>query len=333
MGLLYFSTMLKLLPFVLAALLISFAPQSAELTPQTKSVLAEELLGTALPDASIPEKGDALRFVAWNIENFFDVYDDPYRNDQITKPSFPSDQRKQRVADVLKLLDADVVALEEVENRGVLEQFVKEYLPKMGYEVVLIEGNDRRGIDNALLSRLPIGAVTSYRHLKLTRDNGSQYQFGRDLLRVHIADWETDVFVVHFKSQHGGRKSDSKRQAEAAKVAEILNAERAGRPGYRAIVAGDFNEVRDEDNPERKPNQEHGAVTMLLNTGLIDACAGQPQFSYNKEPYLTRIDFALLTPSLAKEMVVAKVIPLIDGVDMQCTSDHFPVLVDFKHRR
>ena len=304
--------MLRLLPLALAAFLISFAPQEGSNSAQN------------------PEKGDSLRFVAWNIENFFDVYDDPYSSDQITKPSFPSDQRKQRVADVLKQLDADIVALEEVENRGVLKQFLKEYLPEMGYEAVLIEGNDRRGIDNALLSRVPIGAVTSYQHMKLTRDNGSPYQFGRDLLRVNIPSWDTDVYVVHFKSQHGGRKSDSKRQAEASKVIEILNAERINRPHYRAVVAGDYNEVRDEDNAERKPNQEPGAVTMMLNAGLVDACAGQPQFSYNKEPYLSRIDFALMTPALAKDKVVAKVIPMVEGVDLQCTSDHFPVLVDFK---
>ena len=44
-----------------------------------------------------------------------------------------------------------------IENRGDLQRLVTAMIPDLGYEhVVLLEGNDYRGIDVAVLSRLPV---------------------------------------------------------------------------------------------------------------------------------------------------------------------------------
>ncbi|MDP7560841.1 MAG: endonuclease/exonuclease/phosphatase family protein, partial [Planctomycetota bacterium] len=61
----------------------------------------------------VSQEPPAIRMLSWNIENFFDRWDDPYRRDQITKPAYASDARMERVAKVLQAFDADVVALQE----------------------------------------------------------------------------------------------------------------------------------------------------------------------------------------------------------------------------
>jgi endonuclease/exonuclease/phosphatase family metal-dependent hydrolase len=257
---------------------------------------------------------------SWNIENFFDVYDDPYTRDDVTKPAYVNEARQQRVAAVLRDLDADIVALQEVENRYLLQQFVDTYLSSMNYQVVLIEGNDTRGIDVALLSRLPIESVTSYQHRRFADGNGVEQKFRRDLLRVRIGgDFAGDVYVVHLKSQHGDQAADVVRESEAQEIARIVAQNRGKNAGYRAVVIGDFNEV--DDMP---------TLEILRNSGLLDTMAGTKKYSYNKKPYLTRIDFALMTPALAKVVGDAQIINQLGQHELKKCSDHYPLLVHFK---
>ncbi|RMH02582.1 MAG: hypothetical protein D6702_08465 [Planctomycetota bacterium] len=253
-----------------------------------------------------------IRIATWNLENLFDRWDDPWREDERTRPSYASDARLDRIAAVLRRLDADVVCVEEVENRFLLESFAAERLSELGYEVVAFEGNDPRGIDVALLSRLPIGPVTSYRHLRFRDDRGREQRFRRDLLRVRIGSpLDADVYVVHLKSQHGGDEADVVRLAEAKAVAAVIGGELERDPAYRALVAGDFNDVPDS-----------ATLQALLAIGLVDACAGSSEPSYNREPYRSRIDFILLTPALARSLAGAEIVA---GEEIERASDHNPV--------
>ncbi|MDP6941457.1 MAG: endonuclease/exonuclease/phosphatase family protein [Planctomycetota bacterium] len=274
------------------------------------------------PPPSAPQEAPSIRLVSWNIENFFDRWDDPYRRDQITKPAYASDARMERVAKVLQALDADIVALQEVENRWHLEQFVDKYLVDMGYEVVLFEGNDTRGIDVALLSRIPLGEVTSYRHIRFTDSEGKEQQFRRDLLRVRVeGTFRADVYVVHLKSQWGDEAADVVRESESAAILEIFQAEMKGNPFYRGVVCGDFNEV-----------PELPTLAQLREGGLVDPMLGTERYSYNKEPYLTRIDFAMCSPHLAKTIQTAEIVneSPVEGVKLEAASDHYPLLVTFR---
>ena len=101
---------------------------------------------------------------SYNVLNLFDAEDDVYRTDETTEPKTRA--AMQQVANVIRQLSADILARQEVENRGCLERFVKVFLGDMGYEhIVHFEGNDLRGIDVCLISRMPIGRVSSWRHM------------------------------------------------------------------------------------------------------------------------------------------------------------------------
>lgn len=276
--------------------------------------------GDATPRAALvtAPAADGVRVVSWNIENFFDELDDPFTIDEVTSPSFVAPARQQRVSDAIHALNPDVLCLQEVENRFMLEKFNKAYLSDLGYQVVLFEGNDKRGIDVALLSRLPIESVTSYRHLRFEDAEGREQKFRRDLLRVHIGGkLNADAYIVHLKSQHGGTNSDVIRTSEAHAAAGIIAKEMAADPNYRGFICGDFNEVLEEDT-----------IQEFLKIGLVDSCAGTEKYTYNKKPYLTRIDFAFFTPALAPEVKEGAVIDVIEGISLKCASDHYPVKVE-----
>ncbi|TAH34456.1 MAG: endonuclease/exonuclease/phosphatase family protein [Planctomycetota bacterium] len=267
--------------------------------------------------AAATAQAPAARVATWNLENLYDVFDDPWTQDEITQPQYASEGRLQRLAQVIRDLDADVLCVQEVENRYVLEKFVQEHLSGSGYAVVQFEGNDGRGIDVALLSRLPVGPVTSYRHVEFTGAGGRKQRFLRDLLRVRIgAPLNADVYVVHLKSQIGGDEADAVRAAEAQAAAAILAGELQSDAGYRALVAGDFNDQAGSDT-----------VQAFLGLGLVDACAGTPSVTFNREPYRERIDFVLLTPALAQGLAGGKV---LESAAIMDASDHNPVLVTWK---
>ena len=126
--------------------------------------------------------GAALTFciLFWNVENYFDPFDDPLKNDNEFTPAAERHWTWQRfeakrdglaqtivaVADETGDLPA-LVGLAEVENRMVVSQLVhKTMLSELGYDFVHRESPDERGIDVALLYRkdlLHVIAVDSLR--------------------------------------------------------------------------------------------------------------------------------------------------------------------------
>ena len=109
----------------------------------------------------------------------------------------------QTVADRILAANVDVLGVQEVEDIDTLKWFNREYLHGLYTHVVLVEGNDTRLIDVGLLSKLPVGAIVSWKEAP-DPQIPSERIFSRDLLQVEILDaarkrlfW---VFVNHLKS-------------------------------------------------------------------------------------------------------------------------------------
>ena len=206
-----------------------------------------------------------LTIATYNVENFFDVFDDPYTQDEVTRVKPYQDIAA--VASILRTLDADIVALTEVENEHVLQALAREYLADLGYRYVVAgQSNDGRGIRVGVLSRLPIRTVTSYRlrDLTLPGDPGV-WRFARDLTQVTIAVSEArelHLFAVHFKSKRdsaGDANSARWRLAEATETRKVVDQvlAQAGPNAWVAVV-GDFN-----DTPGSAP-----LVTVFISSSL-----------------------------------------------------------------
>ena len=201
------------------------------------------LLGCA-PDT--PARPGRLRVVQWNVENLFDAQDDPDNegDDDFTPAGWRhwSGDRYLRKIDhlaaILADLDGDIVCLQEVENRQVLEDLTLVLRQTHGLRyryIVHRDGPDHRGVDVAMLSQF---APSDTHWLTPVEEQ-------RDVLRVRLAPHGVPlvVFVVHWKSRWGGqRATEPLRIRQARATREAVDRELQRDPQAAVMVVGDFND-------------------------------------------------------------------------------------------
>ena len=269
------------------------------------------------------------RIASYNVLNLFDKVDDPDKADEGT-PAKPESQQKARAA-VVDDADADVFAFQEVENLEVLTEWRDSHGLKEEYpHLALIEGNDRRGIDVALMSKYPIENVKSHKDERFEVPGEGQKGFLRDLLQADISIPQygpVRFFAVHLASKLGGARADAQREAEATAARALIKEEVRDFPGQKYVVMGDFN-----DSPESKSVQ-----TMLAKDesgwGLVDGFRDKPgAVSYpNNEKTARkwgykRIDQILLSPQMAATQADVNV---FKHPEAKTASDHWMVTADF----
>ncbi len=303
-------------------------PPKGHTQPINKQKPPRASIAPTKPHSSWKNLTDGVVTIAtYNVFNLFDDFDDPYiENERLPGKS---EDELQLLANTIRIADADVLALQEVENRPFLSEFNKTYLAEMGYkEVVLFEGNNGRGIDVALLSRIPVGPVVSYRHLEFPDDNGQPSEFQRDLLQVRLQPSglpEFTVFVVHLKSKYGGsEKSLPVRMGEARKIRSILDKLLTDNPKEMFLICGDYNDTFDS-----KPLQHIVGVGQNALTSFHAGVAEKDRITFNKEPHRSMIDFILASPAMAR-LYLADSYRIIPGTVASSGSDHNPVLAKFK---
>lgn len=214
----------------------------------------------------------------------------------------PVDEIAMRnTARVIHDLNADVLAVVEAESRPVLEQFNQQILKAVGGQplrhVMVIDGNDSRGIDVGLMTsnNYPIGLMRS--HVD-DRDSKGNDIFSRDCpeYAIQLPSGQTMwVLVNHLKSKgYGGKvSSDRKRKAQANRIKDIYEAKVAAGDDLVAIV-GDLN-----DTPDSDP-----LAPLLKQTNLKDVFL-HPTFDDGGYPGTyglcnpgNKIDYILLSPTL-----------------------------------
>ena len=206
----------------------------------------------------------------------------------------------QHTAMVVRDVAADVQAVVEADNRVALKRFSGVALEAVGgspyNHVMLIDGNDDRGIDVALMTRTGHEIVAIASHVDDTDAKGEI--FSRDCPEYTIATpaGERIVLLVnHLKSKGFGRQSSSnnKRERQARRVAQIYR--RLSADGQtNVIVLGDLN-----DTPGSAP-----LAPLLAKTDLRDITT-HPKFTSDGRPGTfgngaasNKIDYILLSPPL-----------------------------------
>lgn len=304
-------------------------------------------------EAPVKQPG-AVRLATYNVLNLFDQRDDPsLSGNEDDMSSVKPDSEKQGVADAIRRLDADILALQEVESFDALIEFREQYLQGMGYKhVVSFDVGAERGIEQAVLSRHPITEALVWPTLALEGVHPEQYgsepnryagqalDCRRSPLRVTIdvpgaegaAPYRLTLFVVHHKS---GRYNNYWREAEAVKFAELIADLQASEPSRNIALLGDFNAMPIDVS-----------VQSYVSAGLTDVLAPRTA----RDPATTThesgraIDFILVNPALLKDLVPSSAFVLgtplrPEGADYRTTpapagfgSDHLPVAVDFLPR-
>ena len=333
------------------------------------------LLGCTKPEPEIELSRVSL--MTFNVENLFDTTHDLEKNDLAFLPLCEKENREHRAlcakmeralyrdqclkwdwseetleiklkrlgAAILQIGDGrgpDVLLLQEVENRGVLERLRRGPLAAANYGPgILLEGNDARGIDQAILTRLPL-AGEPY----LYKEPGGALT--RGVLTVPIklsAETVLEVAVVHFPSPA------SPRRLREAGLKFINDHRRRMSPNSLMIVGGDFNITAEEEAQFRVFGRLAPEDWVLAHELGCKACRGSHYYPPKKS--WSFLDTILVSKNMAPTggapwRIDPKSVRLVSGakgqadkrgrpmrfdpLDRTGVSDHFPLAVDLVKR-
>ena len=248
-------------------------------------------------------RGQVLTLVELNCENLFDTRHDEGREDvEFT----PDGSRRWTLTRYWKKVNAigqvilscsddlpDLVALVEVENDSVLRDLTRRSLLRnAGYDYLMTESPDARGIDVALLFQPARFRPLCYDSLPV--EPLKDMRPTRDILYVKGETVGSDtlhLFVVHAPSRYGG---ELETRPHRLQVIKTLLAAADTLMGKNVIVAGDFN---DYDNSP--------SLRMLMQSGLRNVTARtagagkRAKGTYRYQGDWHSLDHVLLSESLA----------------------------------
>ncbi len=258
--------------------------------------------------ALMPKKAEEVSVMSFNVENLFDDQHDDKREDftylplsEKKKPEvqkfcanqkgyykrdcFETDWNQQiiekklkNVSEVILSVDdkkgADILFLVEVENDRILTQLNQNYLKNAQYQTqVLIEGPDERGIDVALLSRLPLAGKPFLHKIPYVGKNENDQKWmsrSRGILEVPLElpnGSKLTALVAHFPSQRNPRYWRAQSIAFAQKLMQ-------DRPYEMMILGGDLNITDDEDSETSFFSQDMSRVGLVSHLVGCQHCDG-----------------------------------------------------------
>ena len=304
---------------------------------------------------AMPRIDGTIRIGSYNILNFFDQENDPALEGEYddfgNNPGPTSDARCRELATVIRELDADVLALQEVESQAALEWFNNKYLSDMNYKYVVSEEvGYYRGIEQSLLSRFPVKDITVWKNSDLTKldrlgggwteipSDVKEIEFQRSPLCVTVTSpegYELTVFSIHHKA---GRNAWH-RELEALQIMEYIGGMTQQNPHRNIAVIGDFN---------AQPWDR--SVRVYLRDGMTDAVAHRAvNLEWDDTSPLRKthtsnrmLDFILLNTAALGELVIDSGFVLgsahpeydwrNDPIPAGYSSDHCAIAVDMVPR-
>lgn len=210
-----------------------------------------------------PENGKRnFRVMFYNVENFFDVYNDSLKKDDEFLPTgkkyWNSFKYNHKIKAIYKVIVAaggwelpEIVGLCEVENFQVLFDLLKKTpLANTDYRIIHQESPDPRGIDVAMLYRKNRFSPVFIRAIPIKFNNSSGYGT-RDILYVKGVALHTDtlhVFINHWTSKWSGvLNSEVKRMQQGRILRTYADSILSVNKHAKIIIMGDFN-----DQPDNK---------------------------------------------------------------------------------
>ncbi len=290
------------------------------------------------------DAGAALRIATFNVQNMRlrsgpPPHLDGARDADVAEDTGPAAEAldpadRRLTAAILAEADADVVALQEVFDRETLDHFHDRWLLPTGARPyphrVCLPGNDGRGLDVALMSRLPLEDVKS--HAQETPETlgldpvpgvaAGTPVFRRDCLAARAG--ALTLFVCHFKAPSPDAESAwPVRRLEAEATRRIVERRFADPARALWMILGDLNEPGDAAHGEGR------AIAPLVNGFAVDLLARVPEaerWSYRSPEggLYSRPDAVLASPALAARFPDATPRILRGGLDRNARRDAGP---------
>ena len=211
---------------------------------------------------ALAQKSDELRVAFWNFENFFDPFIDSTRvyneftengGQHWTKARFYR-KRNNLYKAILAISENEplaVLGIAEVENQYVLNSlFNQTPLKNHNYRIVHYEGDDKRGIDVAMVYCIDKLQLIYTEPVKVRNPKNKNYHT-RDILYAKFYDRRGDtihVFVNHWPSRYGGERETIKLRALAANTLrhKVDSLVMLPQTIPKIIIMGDFNDTPED---------------------------------------------------------------------------------------
>jgi endonuclease/exonuclease/phosphatase family metal-dependent hydrolase len=255
-----------------------------------------------------------IKLASFNCENLFARYkfSSKAKVETAVRDGWLADKRRFDINDrdakritgnAIEEADADIVALQEVEGLDTLKRFRNNFIDSGSRSypyVALIDGNDPRMIDVAVLSRRPITRIRTHQQLRPS-PRSRRYTFSRDCLEVDVDCGGTTlaVFVQHYKSMIGGRdETRNRREEQVAETRKIVERRfgRANTGDHPWAIVGDFNDYVGLDTSLNRIVNWRQAENVVERLPEADRWT----HFWNKKKQYRQLDYILLSKSLAE---------------------------------
>lgn len=245
------------------------------------------------------EDRSSIRFVFYNVENFFDTHDDTLKDDDDFLPEgvmrWNYRRYKEKVNAIYKVITAAggwespaIAGFCEVEKRSVLQDLINNtYLQKYNYGFIHEESADPRGIDVCLIYRKDVATLLTFRYLKPVGIEDDEFSTRSVLYSKWLISGDTiHLFLNHWPSRRGGvLAGESLRTLISNMVKETVDSI-SEKLSFKAkiIVAGDFNCTPDDNEisilTSRGEKSDPVTSTRMYNLSEPSANKGLGTYKY-----------------------------------------------------
>lgn len=203
---------------------------------------------------------ERFRIMEYNVENLFDTIPNPSCDDSEFSPQGARKWNAQRywakqgrLARVIAAAGGEspveIIGLIEVENDTVLSHLTRRTsLARLGYDYIITDGPDVRGIDVALLYQP--GRFRPLTTISLPVPTCEGQRPMRDVLFVEglLPSLDTlSIFVAHFPSRRGGVRETAAHRCQAAQVIRHkVDSIQQKRSDALIVVMGDMNDESED---------------------------------------------------------------------------------------
>lgn len=255
----------------------------------------------------------------WNVENYFDIYDDPDTADDEFTPMGDKHWGRTKFEDKRNIIAKTILSVKEkygeypsligfaeIENYYVLKELTQDTpLAKEGYGIVHRSSRDPRGIETALIYKEGLFTPLKVKAIKIEQADTSKHL--RHILYVKglylFPDNNRDtlhLFINHWPSKLGNKKSAelnriASAQALSHAVDSIYIAAYGNSPLPKIILMGDFN-----DSPESLP------VELLTSSAapMVNLALPLKKGSHHYQGRWSKIDQFIVSPPLRERKMV-----------------------------
>jgi len=269
-------------------------------------------------------RAERFKVASWNVENYNLT---GRMTDGVRRQDYPkSEQAKARLRLVIRAMDADVLALQEMGGPAFVEELRRD-LETEGLRyphAVCLEGPDpdRR---TAILAKRPFAAVRREPRIEtgfaLPSPRETVALVNRGLLGVTVraAGHDVAIVTIHLKSRltrdPRDPRGEGERRAEAAAIRARLS------PAGFLLLCGDFN-----DGPAAAATSLF-ARDFLLRLDPADAAGETWTYRNDRKGPMNRSDYLFVSPALRPRVIRTAV---IDSPSVRLASDHRPLLTVFE---